>query len=170
MEKVERGIPRVVVDAVNALDAGTATVRQQDPEFGTYFSKREPGDEWIDWERSSYEIYNKIRAITAPGPGARTMLKSRELVLWSARYQKDWPTYTAIPGQVVGQEPDGVRVKTGDSTIVVTSVQFDDETPTTPALRIGTRLGVNLRRVVRDLRSEVKELRREVARLSQETD
>ena len=143
---VEAFVP-LVADTVDLLRAGNYSRTVQSHLPGSYFPRRGPGDEWLDWHDTGLNIYNKIRGIAAPAPGARTLLDDREVVVWGARYQLDWPSYIATPGQVVGVEDDGVRIKSGDSTIVVTAIEFPDDPSGgrhQPRLRIGTRFGKNL--------------------------
>lgn len=140
---VETFIP-LVADTVDLLASGNYSRTSQKDHPGSYFPRRGPGDEWLDWSDSSRNIYNKIRAISAPAPGSRTVLGDREVVIWRARYETTWPVYIGTPGQVVGIEPDGVRVKTGDSTIVLTEMGFADGDAHPPRLAIGTRFGINL--------------------------
>jgi methionyl-tRNA formyltransferase len=144
LDRVTRVLPAVVLDAVRLVAFGEARRTPQGESLGTYFGGREAGDEWLDWSDTSCNIYNKVRAITRPGPGARTVLGGRRLIVWNAFYDQTWPRYIATPGQVVGRTESGVRVKTGDSTLLVQEVQFADEDPQTPQWPIGTRLGINL--------------------------
>jgi methionyl-tRNA formyltransferase len=125
---------------------------------GTYFCGREDGDEWLDWVDSSLNLYNKVRAITRPGPGARTLLGDREVIIWRAAYDRSWPSYVATPGQVVGRSEQGVMVKTGDSTLLLEEAQIGDEASRKPAWPIGTRLGINLAGTIRALLSRIQEL------------
>jgi methionyl-tRNA formyltransferase len=139
---VTRAFPDLLSETVAQLAAGTAPRTPQDHAQGTYFGGRGPGDEWIDWNDTSLAIYNKIRAITHPGPGARSLLGGSTVLLWRARYDPAWPKYIATPGEVVGREPDGVGVKTGDSIIILESVAMlsaphGEHQPDWP---IGTRL------------------------------
>ena len=48
---------------------------------GFYCSARQIGDEILDWNQSSREIYNFIRSICLPGPRARTSYKKKKFVL-----------------------------------------------------------------------------------------
>jgi methionyl-tRNA formyltransferase len=126
---------------------------------GSYFPRRGPGDEWIDWQDSSRNIYNKIRGICRPAPGARTWFAETEIVLWRALYDPDWPEYIATPGQVVGIEPGGgLRVKTGDSTIVLEEWESTGDSPL-PRIRIGQRFGINLAQRMVELSTELATLR-----------
>lgn len=139
LSKVVEAIPRLLGRAVVLLDRGVAMRVPQSHLIGSYFGGRLPGDEDIDWSATSLEIYNKIRAISSPGPGARTRLREEILVVWAAEYDPGWPRYQATPGEVVGRHADGVRVKSGDSTIVLTKVSAADGDMRTPTFPIGTR-------------------------------
>lgn len=144
LRRVVDAFPALVSDAVRLVASGEAVPVPQDESAATYFGGRADGDEWLDWGATSRELHNKIRAITRPGPGARTMVGDRLVTIWRAHYEPDWPRYTARPGQVVGRSDDGAAiVKTGDSTIRVHEVQCEGEESGAPAWRIGTRLGVN---------------------------
>lgn len=142
LQKVTNRIPQVVADAVRLLSSGTIAAIPQRHLVGSYFPARKPGDEWIDWQGNSRNIYNKIRAITRPGPGARTVIGENEVVLWKAHYEPDWPRYIANPGQVVGKGPrQGALVKTSDSFVEVMEIQLGDKAPEIPIWPIGTCLG-----------------------------
>ena len=145
LAKVETAIPPLVMEAVRRIELGIAERRPQSHRDGTYFSRRRSGDEWIDWSADSLTIYNKIRAISHPGPGAMTSLNGEPLILWRAQYDPLWPRYIATPGEIVGVEPEGVRVKTADSTILLTRVDHEGQetTPQRPVFRIGVRFQAN---------------------------
>lgn len=144
LRRVVDRMPSLVVDTVRDIARGTAQRRRQADHPGTYFGGRGDGDEWIDWSASSRTVHNFIRAIATPGPGARTTLGNEPVTVWRAFYDPSWPNYVATPGQVVGRHDSGVLVKTGDSTILVESVDGPSG-PQRPTWPIGTRLGSNWR-------------------------
>jgi methionyl-tRNA formyltransferase len=144
---VVAALPGLAADTVREIAAGTATPVPQRAQDGTYFAGRGNGDEWLDWSASSRSLYNKVRAISRPGPGALTLLDGHKIVVWRARYDPSWPCYIATPGQVVGRvvgDEGGALVKTGDSTLLVQEVQITGAPSTPPRWRIGTRLGNDL--------------------------
>lgn len=145
LARAESAIPEVALEALNLIAQGAVTATPQ-AGFGTYVGGREPGDEWLDWSDTSLHIYNKIRAITRPGPGARTVLGPEEVTIWAARYNPSWPQYIGIPGQVVGHDSSGAFVKTGDSYVMVTEAQIAGDLAGRPSWKIGTRLGIDLNR------------------------
>lgn len=142
LEKVVRAFPDFVAETLRTVVSGTVEARTQSLEEGTYFPGRDSRDEWLDWNDTSFNLHNKIRAITRPGPGARTLLGEDEIRIWRAHYDPAWPKYLATPGAVVGRNTDGVRVKTGDSLLLIQEIQLPGSEPQRPAWMLGTRLGV----------------------------
>jgi methionyl-tRNA formyltransferase len=68
---------------------------------GSYFGGRRPEDGRIDWSRSAVEIYNLIRGVTRPYPGAFTELDGKKLIIWSALPVAG----QAVPGQLISRDP-----------------------------------------------------------------
>jgi len=141
LARVVEAIPALVEESVELVARGGYSVRRQADLPGTYFAGREPGDEWLDWSDTSVKLHNKIRAISRPAPGARTVLGGQTVIIWRAFYDPAWPKYVATPGQVVGRDAGGagVLVKTGDSTLLVQETEIDGAVGA-PAWPIGTRL------------------------------
>jgi len=158
LERIVASFPEFVVEVVERFCRGELTPQRQSHIPGTYFSGRSNGDEWLDWSDSSLNLYNKIRAITRPAPGARTLVGCEEVVIWGASYNLSWPKYIATPGQIVGRAEEGVVVKTGDSTLVIKEVQIEGGECGNASWPIGTRLGMNLHSVISSLRSRLREL------------
>jgi methionyl-tRNA formyltransferase len=84
---------------------------------GFYCSARQIGDEILDWNQSSREIYNFIRSICLPGPRARTSYKENEVCINRAELIKDAPIYKGIPGAILKANEKELIVKTKDSFI-----------------------------------------------------
>lgn len=165
LARVVAAIPEMAVEVVALLSAGEAPRTPQDHARATYYGGRQDGDEWLDWSAASRELLDKIRAIARPGPGARTTVDGRDVTIWRAHWEPDWPRYAAIPGQVVGRHADGACVvKTGDSTLLVREVQVEGGECGAPGWRIGTRLGPSLAEEVRALRRRVSELEEMLAK------
>lgn len=129
-----------LLEALDQLVRGAAHRTRQSAyhPVGTYFGRRREGDEWIDWSWSSRRIFNFVRAIAPPGPGARTLRGDEIVQVLAAEEIAGAPTYIATPGEVVGRTPRGFVVKTGDSTVLITSSSSASNRP----LAMGTRLGV----------------------------
>lgn len=112
------------------------------PTQATYVALRKPSDERIDWNLSSKQVYNFIRAQTHSYPDAFCLMPSGEtLRIWKA---KVFPhVYYGSPGQVVMVKKDHVVVTCGnDSAISLYVVQLDgqDEQDAVKELKFGQRL------------------------------
>jgi methionyl-tRNA formyltransferase len=165
LSRVVAAFPDLVSDAVSLLERGAAVRRPQAHLPGTYFAGRGPGDEWLDWADTSRNLHNKVRAISRPGPGARTRLEGRTIVIWRAFWDPSWPSYLATPGQVVGRKRyEGVLVKTGDSTLLIEEVEESEGGAGRPRWSIGARLGAGGAAGLEALRSETDALKRLIKR------
>lgn len=119
---------------------------------GFYCGRRVQGDEWIDWNWSSRRIFNFVRGITTPGPGARTVLNGHELIVEKSEIITNALDYIGTPGEIVGVQNNGIVVKTGDATILLVDVV----PPSGLRFRIGQRLGLNYSAIVRNLLQRIE--------------
>src|SRR5262249_3537256 len=141
LDRVVAAFPDLVETTLTMIAEGTARRRPQAHLAGTYYAGRREGDEWLDWSDTSRNLHNKVRAITRPGPGARTILPAQTFLIWRAYWAPAWPPYVTTPGEVVGRRGDGVFVKTGDSVLLVQECATPGRPGAPPAWPLGTRLG-----------------------------
>ncbi len=83
--KVRDAAVRILNRQLPKLLSGTTEARPQDHSLATVFGGRTPEDGRIDWSQSALSIYNLIRAVTRPFPGAFTDSDSKRLHIWKAR-------------------------------------------------------------------------------------
>jgi len=90
----------------------------------TYCCTRLPEDGLIDWNKTSQELYNFVRALTKPYPGAYTYFEGKKVIIWSAELPKKPKIYEGrVPGRIASIIPNyGVEVLTGDSAIIIRNV------------------------------------------------
>lgn len=94
----------------------------------TFTCKRLPEDNLIDWHDSCARIYNLIRAVTYPYPGAFTYVDGRLLRIWAAE-KIPYPKYVGfVPGRIVEIRPNvGAVVIVPGGALLLTRVQFDGQ-------------------------------------------
>lgn len=92
---------------------------------GSYCGIREPGDEIIDWNQTSREVFNFIRALCTPGPQATSWINGKKISINKARMVNEARAYKNTVGQVVGKTKDGFMVKTGDTILEVIEYTYD---------------------------------------------
>lgn len=131
---------------LQALLAGTASRRLQDERLATYTCKRTPADNIIDWTAPTQRIYNLIRAVTHPYPGAYTTLEGQKLLIWAANpLWRDRHYVGRLPGRVVEIRSDGgVVVLTGDGELLITTVQLENSDAPTDAARVLNKISYTL--------------------------
>jgi methionyl-tRNA formyltransferase len=105
---------------------GTASRTRQDLSQGSYFGGRRPADGAIDWTRNARQIYDLVRAVTHPYPGAFTTWRGQQLLIWSAQVDAHDDGGGAAPGTVVAID-DGLVVQTGGGRLRALRVQLAGE-------------------------------------------
>ena len=105
--------------------AGRAPRRPQDLSRGSYFGRRRPEDGRIDWRWPARRIFNLVRAVTHPYPGAFCALGGRKLFVWESRIASEAGRRGA-PGEIVSTGDSGaVEVAAGEGTLWIARAQFE---------------------------------------------
>ncbi len=112
---------RLLLQAVEALVAGTAVLKPQDPSLVSYAPPLKPEEERINWSSDNYRIYNQIRGL-APGPGAHTIFNGRRLKLLAALPPVPGGE-GGSPGEVIRVSQETITVGTADGTLNLLKVQ-----------------------------------------------
>jgi len=82
--KMEAAAARLLDRLLPGIARGEIPRRPNDIARGSYFGGRRPQDGRIDWTRPAVEIYNLVRAVTRPYPGAFTEFSGDPLTVWWA--------------------------------------------------------------------------------------
>jgi methionyl-tRNA formyltransferase len=102
---------------------GTITKTSQDLSKGSYFGGRKPEDGKIDWRAPAVQIYNLVRGVTHPYPGAYCMLGEDKILFWKAAVGGSSPP---APGKI---ETRGAAViGTGDGAIIPIEIEVNGKT------------------------------------------
>lgn len=113
--KVTAAARQVLERSLDAIKQGRAPRRPQDDSQASYFGGRKPDDGRIDWHADAQRIFNLIRSVTHPYPGAFTDVEGRRFFVWWAEPRPDG---AGRPGQVVSVTPLRVAVGKGSLEIV----------------------------------------------------
>lgn len=144
-EKVSDSAIEMLVENLQPLKQGRAPRMPQDHSKATVMKKRRPEDGLIDWNRTSGQIHDWVRALTHPYPGAFTGLDGRRLFIWQAGDAGDGDT-GAGPGVVLEVVGDRAMVATARGKLAVTRAQWEGA-PEIPgsslADLVGRRFGQN---------------------------
>ena len=106
------------------MKAGKAPRLPQDIEKGSYFGGRRPEDGRIDWRWPAERIYNMIRAVTEPYPGAFCLLPDgTKLIFWWATPVEEGVRLPLLPPGQVEIEGNRVLVRTGQGRLHLADVE-----------------------------------------------
>jgi methionyl-tRNA formyltransferase len=106
--------------------AGLAPRRIQDLSAGSYFDRRRPEDGRIDWSWPARRIFNLVRGVTHPYPGAFCFIGGRKLTVWEARVAHDEGN-CAQSGRIIRWLDDAVEVATGHGCLLILRGQLEGE-------------------------------------------
>jgi methionyl-tRNA formyltransferase len=114
---------RLLDEVLPLMKEGRAPRIPQDISRGSYFGGRRPEDGRIDWTWPAIRIYNLIRAVTDPYPGAfATLADGAKLLIWWAETEEAGGAPAKDPG-TVEIEGDRVWVRAGQGRIRLLDVE-----------------------------------------------
>lgn len=120
--------PNAVRVALERLNDPAFRSTPQDPSVGSYYGRRSAEDGVIDWEaESTLAIYNKVRALADPYPGAFSFQGRDRIVFQRASAMRHRTELR--PGTIIGASPDvplSVLVSTIDGMLRVDRIGEDD--------------------------------------------
>jgi methionyl-tRNA formyltransferase len=107
---------------------GTAPREPQNDAEATYAPNLTREDERIDWSGTAREVFNRVRGLS-PMAGGFTYWNGEVFKVWGCRVpgesdkqlRREWEAMP--PGSVLETGAFGIRVRTGDGSIVLTEVQ-----------------------------------------------
>ncbi|MGU3345984.1 bifunctional UDP-4-amino-4-deoxy-L-arabinose formyltransferase/UDP-glucuronic acid oxidase ArnA [Pseudomonas monsensis] len=109
-------------DTLPNMLQGKITETPQDESKATVFGRRTPADGKLVWAKPAEELFNLVRAVTRPYPGAFCAVGEHKLIVWSAEVVKG--NEGQAPGRVISVDP--LRIACGEDSLVVTAGQRND--------------------------------------------
>lgn len=115
----------LVRDYHPAIAASIAPRIAQDLSKGSYFGRRHPEDGRIDWRWPARRVFNLVRGVTHPYPGAFCYLGGRKLFVWQARIANETGV-CGTPGEIIAEDVGGaLEVAAGEGSLLVLRAQLD---------------------------------------------
>lgn len=113
-DKVAVSGREMVREIVGHLTNGGLETIVQDESQATVMPRRTPEDGVINWNLGALELFNWVRALTRPYPGAFSFHHGKKLFIWEARIAHDtnWHADRLEP------EPPGTVISTSDGILV----------------------------------------------------
>ncbi|NIE77439.1 bifunctional UDP-4-amino-4-deoxy-L-arabinose formyltransferase/UDP-glucuronic acid oxidase ArnA [Pantoea sp. Ap-967] len=109
-------------DTLPALRQGKLSETPQDEAKATVFGRRTAADGRLDWQQPAETLFNLVRAVTQPYPGAFCPVGEHKLIVWQADVAKG--NEGLAPGRVISTDP--LRVACGEDSLVIHAGQRND--------------------------------------------
>ena len=116
LAKIHDATVDLLRDVVPALAAGRCPRTPQDHALATYTHPRRPDMGLIDWEKPAPRLYNFVRGLSHPYPGAFTYDRMRRVNVWRSTVQPG-DRGTASPGRIHRVGESAADVQTGDGVL-----------------------------------------------------
>jgi methionyl-tRNA formyltransferase len=122
----------MILRVIAALYAGERPGRRQPASTAPLLPGRRPEDGAIDWSHPSARVYDFIRALTRPYPGAFAALDGQRWKIWRAALLPGEGYGQSAAGQVLGpvvsptEDSCGVAVACGRGAVVLLEIESDD--------------------------------------------
>lgn len=120
--KLREAATQLLRDALPQLAKGTLSETAQDESQATCFGRRTPADGKLVWSKPAEELFNLVRAVTQPYPGAFCAVGEHKLIVWQAEVLKG--NEGQAPGRVISVNP--LRIACGEDSLVIHFGQRND--------------------------------------------
>jgi methionyl-tRNA formyltransferase len=118
--------PRIIRSFLQSLKEGKITAIKQDENLMTYFGKRTPEDGRINWNWQRERIYNWVRALAHPYPGAFCFLRDVRIIINRIVFSDLGFFSDTGNGTVVSVAEDSFIVKTQNGCIEVVDYNIEN--------------------------------------------
>jgi UDP-4-amino-4-deoxy-L-arabinose formyltransferase / UDP-glucuronic acid dehydrogenase (UDP-4-keto-hexauronic acid decarboxylating) len=120
--KLRDAATHLLSDTLPIMKTGDIRLQVQDESKASYFGRRTPADGEIQWHKPAREIYNLVRAVTQPYPGAFSFAGDRKIIVWQSTVI---PLAGAAhtPGTIISINP--LRVACGENTLEIIAGQSE---------------------------------------------
>ena len=120
--KLREAATQLLRDALPQLAKGTLSETPQDESQATCFGRRTAADGKLVWSKPAEALYNLVRAVTQPYPGAFCAVGEHKLIVWQAEVVKG--NEGQAPGRVISVNP--LRIACGEDSLVINFGQRND--------------------------------------------
>lgn len=133
-EKVAQSNKEMVLRLLNQLKSDEYKVKGRlNSSEEPLLPRRHPADGLLDFHQESRDVYNFIRALTKPYPGAFAWLDQKKYIFWEAVLLPDELLYPC-PGKILGlavsprKEACGIQIACAKGSILLLQAQIEQRT------------------------------------------
>lgn len=121
---------------LKAYEEKNITIKTESRDFDSWYNKRTAADGKIDFHDRTRNIYNLIRGVAAPFPGAFAMCGEEKVTIWKAQPFDEMIDFSAFtPGEVVDVFDKKPIVRTVDGSLLIEKYECSREIVTGDILK-----------------------------------
>lgn len=116
---------KLITRLLKAYQQGNITIRTESKDFDSWYNKRTASDGKIDFHSRTREIYNLIRGVAAPFPGAFAYLndidvEEKKMIIWEAHPFDEMIDFSDYePGEIIDIFDGRLVVRTVDGSLLI---------------------------------------------------
>jgi methionyl-tRNA formyltransferase len=116
----------LIKELMEAYRTGKISINKESKDFDSLYEKRTPDDGKIDFKQKTCEIYNLIRGVTYPFPGAFAYIDKNKITIWKA-YPFDgiMDFSKCCPGEVVEIFDKNILIRTLDGSLIINEYEYE---------------------------------------------
>lgn len=123
-----------------AYEADSITIRTESKDFDSWYQKRTAIDGRVDFHKRTREIYNLIRGVAAPFPGAFAYVneerEERKMIIWESHPFDEIIDFSAYaPGEVIDVFDGKPVVRTVDGSLLIDRFEYSRDIKTGDILK-----------------------------------
>ena len=116
---------------LEAYKSGIINIRTESKDFDSWYNKRTAADGKVDFKARTRDIYNLIRGVAAPFPGAFAYVNSDEnlkITIWQAHPFDEMIDFSGYaPGEVIDIFDNKLVVRTVDGSLLIDRYECERE-------------------------------------------
>lgn len=111
---------------LKAYEEGNITIRRDSKDFDSWYEKRTAADGKIDFHARTREIFNLVRGVAAPFPGAFAFVGEEKIIIWEAQpFDEIMDFSNYAPGEVIDVFDGHPIVRTVDGSLLIKKYEAD---------------------------------------------
>ncbi len=119
---------RLIRRLLEAYENDAVTIRTESKDINSWFNKRTAADGLVDFTGRTRDIYNLIRAVAPPFPGAFAFIDGRKIRILSAQPFDEMIDFSGYePGEIVDIFDGRLVVRCLDGSLLINKYEFEGE-------------------------------------------
>ena len=119
---------KLIRELLEAYQKQTITIKRTSKDFDGWYQKRTAADGKVDFTNRTREIYNLIRGVTAPFPGAFAFCNEKKITIWDAvPFDEIMDFSDYAPGEVIDVFDKNPIVRTVDGSLLIRRYEGEAE-------------------------------------------